>query len=565
MPRPSAGALQGVPADVRPVARGRPHVRPAAADGPSVTLTDATGPAPGSTAARLEAHAQAYELFEAVLGGAGPEVLNDAVHEARAQGWTGVECLLEYARATHQCRAGRDWRAALTRTTDLARGSGDPDLEALALAARAELVQRDSGSATDDEVEHGLAYAVVLLDTPHGTGVDKAVGYVSCASAYLTRGLYELTAEMCDRAERVLRAPLPVPLDRMVAPTRRTVATLRLLNQVSWACGLFDRGDQAGAAEVARSVTEADGVPAGPGEGPGHHGSDVVALHVLLQALAGAPHLHVAPQWRSRIEQHPAGAARSCLLLADALVLRRAGDHEAAARAATAALPGFTDDTTAPRIVALRIAALLPDDHPAMRYGDTLGRFTWRSRLALLAGARAKTEAVRLAAQHDELARHAYADDLTGLANRRAYATYLQGLRRRPAGCPAAVVLVDVDLFKEVNDRFGHVVGDRVLGVVGDVLKRAVRGHDLAARIGGDEFVLVLDGVPADLAARRAEQVLESVRSFAWALLGEGLAVTLSIGLAHGEASAVDLLVHRADRSLYAVKAAGRAAVGPVF
>lgn len=167
----------------------------------------------------------------------------------------------------------------------------------------------------------------------------------------------------------------------------------------------------------------------------------------------------------------------------------------------------------------------------------------------------------------DEMAEHALQDPLTGCANRRGLerwaAAHLADAAR--AGRPArvAVLAVDLDHFKRINDRHGHAAGDAALVACARRLQQGLRPHDLLARIGGEEFVVVL----ADLDAGGARAVAERLRHDlathpvpAGAGLPVPIAVTASIGVAAGVARTPDLapLVSRADDALYAAKRGGR-------
>ncbi|NIZ92416.1 diguanylate cyclase [Kineococcus rubinsiae] len=164
-----------------------------------------------------------------------------------------------------------------------------------------------------------------------------------------------------------------------------------------------------------------------------------------------------------------------------------------------------------------------------------------------------------------DLAEEATRDPLTGLRNRRRFSEDLSGAleRARPEGRPTAVVLLDVDHFKRINDTHGHAVGDRVLIAVAEALRRTAR-YDDVVRYGGEEFVVVLPDHDATAAAARAEQLRAACAELQLVAAGVRLRVTLSAGVAaspeHG--STPDDLLLTADRALYAAKEAGRDRVG---
>ncbi|WP_367128224.1 putative bifunctional diguanylate cyclase/phosphodiesterase [Saccharothrix sp. HUAS TT1] len=157
---------------------------------------------------------------------------------------------------------------------------------------------------------------------------------------------------------------------------------------------------------------------------------------------------------------------------------------------------------------------------------------------------------------HDELLALAEQDPLTGLANRRAVTRELE--RRLAGGAPGAMLLLDLDNFKDVNDLRGHTVGDRLMKALGAALRSRLEPSQLIGRLGGDEFAVVLPGAtPAD-----AVRVAERLRDAVTALPPGGAAsgnVTVSTGVAaYGPGDTWELVLANADLALYASKAAGR-------
>lgn len=158
----------------------------------------------------------------------------------------------------------------------------------------------------------------------------------------------------------------------------------------------------------------------------------------------------------------------------------------------------------------------------------------------------------------------AHTDTLTGLANRLLFDARLrQSMQqaRRSHGM-IALLLVDLDHFKPINDRYGHAIGDEVLRCTADRFRATVREVDTVARLGGDEFVIVLTGLggAADADARRmAEKVLANLGE-PMRVVGMPLQISVSIGIAlsSGDELSPAELLHRADQSMYAAKEAGR-------
>ncbi|SCX40454.1 diguanylate cyclase (GGDEF) domain-containing protein [Klenkia marina] len=168
-----------------------------------------------------------------------------------------------------------------------------------------------------------------------------------------------------------------------------------------------------------------------------------------------------------------------------------------------------------------------------------------------------------IAALLAELERTAAVDGLTGLVNRRVLdAALAASLSTAVAEAGTALVLVDLDHFKAVNDRHGHPVGDAVLRHVGSVLAAAVRSTDaVVSRFGGDELAVLLPGCPVDVARTRAGDLVAAVRGTPLVLEdGTTVPLSVSVGVAHAPEHAVDVrtLYSAADAALYAAKRAGR-------
>ena len=154
-------------------------------------------------------------------------------------------------------------------------------------------------------------------------------------------------------------------------------------------------------------------------------------------------------------------------------------------------------------------------------------------------------------------------DPLTELFNRRymeeALAQELHRTKRNEA--QLAVIMIDIDHFKQFNDNFGHDAGDAVLRILGDFLKKHVRGSDIACRYGGEEFILILSPTTAEGARQRAEKIREGASLLSVQHANRDLgAITLSLGVAifpehAGSASAI---VKAADIALYQAKGGGR-------
>ena len=153
-------------------------------------------------------------------------------------------------------------------------------------------------------------------------------------------------------------------------------------------------------------------------------------------------------------------------------------------------------------------------------------------------------------------------DSLTGLLGRRPMDLLLHAEARRQdrSGLPYALLSIDIDHFKEFNDRCGHAVGDAVLVRVAQALRSAAREVDAVARMGGEEFFVLLPGTDLAGARQAAQRMLDVVRGLHCTAAGERLPVTISIGVAVATdgGESVQALLQRVDQALYVAKAAGR-------
>ncbi|MGH4014504.1 MAG: GGDEF domain-containing protein [Pseudonocardiaceae bacterium] len=191
-----------------------------------------------------------------------------------------------------------------------------------------------------------------------------------------------------------------------------------------------------------------------------------------------------------------------------------------------------------------------------------------------------RRELDRLRRAHAEAREQSLRDSLTASYNRRYLDQRLHDLlAAKPAGTSLAVALVDLDFFKQVNDRHGHQVGDQVLQQVVEVLQDGLPDGAFCARYGGEEFVLVLPDVSAATAVMVCEAARARVEHHPWAQLVAGLQVTVSIGVAHRALARPDApaspeypvgtrrisdvpeLLMTADQLLYQAKRYGRNAV----
>lgn len=176
---------------------------------------------------------------------------------------------------------------------------------------------------------------------------------------------------------------------------------------------------------------------------------------------------------------------------------------------------------------------------------------------------KARNELVALAEAHEHAAR---TDELTGLSNRRDMHNRLatEFSRYQRSGHHFSIALIDLDLFKNINDRFGHDAGDEVLREFAALVKTLIRQTDVAARWGGEEFLVLLPDTSVLQALAFAERLRFEVAGKTFGFRGEALPVTISAGVCSiAKAGSLDDLLKQADVNLYSAKESGRNRVAP--
>ena len=173
---------------------------------------------------------------------------------------------------------------------------------------------------------------------------------------------------------------------------------------------------------------------------------------------------------------------------------------------------------------------------------------------------------IGMAIENTQLYEHAlelaFTDSLTGLYNRRYFMDQIERefIRAQRSKAPLSLIMVDLDGLKEINDRLGHHVGDRFLKEVARIVKVNTRASDVAARWGGDEFMLLAPGTDSKSAGKIAERIRAQVEGYKMKLEGEEVGITVSAGIVSypTHASSVSELVKKADDAMYSAKRGGK-------
>jgi two-component system, cell cycle response regulator len=170
------------------------------------------------------------------------------------------------------------------------------------------------------------------------------------------------------------------------------------------------------------------------------------------------------------------------------------------------------------------------------------------------------TAALRNAREHDRVKELSVRDALTGLYNRRVLEEILSLEENKRTPGSFAILLIDLDDFKVINDTFGHPAGDRVLSVLGKILLENSRKENIVARYGGEEFAVLLTNTGLSVALQVAERLRIKLCEQDFAFSGRKVRLTVSIGVAHneGNSAVMESLLARADQALYQAKRNGK-------
>ena len=495
------------------------------------------------------------ELTSAVIAAA----VTRAVDAPAAVHFAHVVALVHLDRYDEALRAGDD----LLRVAERAGSDG---WRACALAERAcinllVVDTADGGHDADVVLRDVVRAETVLAAAQDGNVFAAGNAHVGIANAYSDLRLYELAIPHYEAAYAI--SSVDPGQSGQAAMWQCNLAELHL----QWALELYRVGQHAEAEahsrhaeghalraiDDCRDAGTEQWVPAAgllaacaraDGSDPGGAAADIARLSVVLTARDQDGDVAFAAPFH-------------------AVAVSRAGRHDEALRMIDAALRDQPADATWMTTAALlHTRAILlgrsagPEVRATLAYGDLLAGELWQQRTRTLHAARAMRAYESLREQHARAVLAADTDPLTGLLNRRGFDSAVEQWRTAVPDDRVAVILVDVDRFKQINDRAGHACGDRTLHAIAGALARSTRPGDVVARVGGDEFVALLRGVPVTAAVTVATRMLAAVRSEPGAL------TTVSIGVADGRGADVADAMTRADEAMYRAKRDGGDRVG---
>ena len=451
--------------------------------------------------------------------------------------------------------------AASDRCVGLGRSVASPGWVSNGLSMRAMALVRQNAI---DAALTDLARAEVELDAC----ADDALAcwaHTGLGYCYLELRLYELAQPHLEAAVALDASPMPLREARCIDLMNLAELHLRWADELDRADPHEAAGEEADDRRARANELARAAVAEGERVGATSLLASVRATELCSRPRdldgSAVPELREAYASPSHADYHGGRVAVGGAL---ARALWRCGDRDDAlrvAREAAAASDQAGDWQVGASarwlLVEMETQAGVPGAASGRDYARLLSRVLWRQRLSTLAGALAAHDVERL--QHDKAAaqRDALEDPLTGVGNRRALDRALRRAQLADAAeaHPTSLLVLDLDAFKSINDRYGHLVGDTVLREAAGAIRQAARADDTVARLGGDEFVVLARGTDEEAGARLAERVAEAVCSIEVALPDGPLRLGASVGV-RTTGGDLDLagLLEAADAAMYDVK-----------
>lgn len=453
--------------------------------------------------------------------------------------------------------------AAATMTVAAAERDGEAGWRACALSLRASqgiiLGEHDTSVYDADAVIRDLIQAEVVLGDSAGTALEPLVectAHTSIAAGFELLRLYELAATHQEMA-LALSAQVPGRWGR----TPLWSGNLAALH-LTWALELYRLGQQqealmhadtagrhaAEAADAARSVEDARWLDVAElfGACAQAAGSDPGAAATRIAAGVDRLRTHELPQAVELASPFLAVALHLSGQAPEALAVIERAERALRPESDWRAMVGVV--YTHARLLAVGGST---DAADALVYGERLAQALWRERLRTLHATRTLHEFERLRAENLTVSRSASTDALTGVLNRRGFDERLTELATAASEQTVAVLAIDMDKFKQINDTLGHPAGDLALQHVAAALVSAVRSHDTVARLGGDEFGVLLPGSPILAATRVAQRIVAAVDAV------PDFTAAVSVGVAVGPSRNVRASLAAADDAMYVAKRGG--------
>ncbi len=452
-------------------------------------------------------------------------------------------------------------RAAASRCAELGALAGEPGWVSNGLSVLA-MAQVRSGAV--ERALADVARAEVALADCTDPGL-RNWAHTGLGYCYLELRLYELALPHFEGAVDIIACPLPLPAARTIDLMNLAELHLRWADELERAKPSPQAGQEAeahraeGHGYAVQAVAEAERI--GPSGMVAACRATELCSRPRADAKGAVPELRAAFASPDHIDQH---GGRAVLGAALARALWRLGVREEALATAQQAveLSASAGDwqvgaTVQWLLVEMQAEAGVPGASPGRDYGRLLSRVLWNQRLSMLAGARAALQMEQLERQKVAAVRESLEDPLTGVGNRRALDDALRSALLQDAvnGQPTTLLVVDLDAFKSINDRYGHLVGDTVLRAAAGAIRHAARADDTVARLGGDEFVVLARGTDADAGERLARRVEQAVDGLEVAVPGGPLRLGASVGVrTTGADLSPEELLGAADAAMYDVK-----------